>query len=68
MSVKDIVQLAYENDLYYATEFQREGRRVLVFTVYSKDGESNFKKQMKNYLVERVIDSHNENTLIGVMV
>lgn len=68
MSIQDIVNIAYNNDLYYSTEFESKGRKVLVFSVYSKSGEKKFKERMKGYVIERVFDSHNENMLIGVMI
>lgn len=68
MSRNDILLTAYENDLYYATEFKRNGKDVMVFSVFSKDGEQKFREQMKGYIIEPVMDSHNENRLIGVVV
>lgn len=36
MSRNDILLTAYENDLYYATEFKRNGKDVMVFSVFFK--------------------------------
>lgn len=68
LSKNDIVNIAYSNELYYSTEFYLSGRTVIVFSVYSLEGLKTFKEQLKNYFVEKVIDSHNENYLIGVMI
>lgn len=68
LSKNDIVNIAYSNELYYSTEFCLSGRTVIVFSVYSLEGLKTFKEQLKNYFVEKVIDPHNENYLIGVMI
>lgn len=68
MSKNDILVTAHKNHLYYATEFKREGKDVMVFAVFSKKGEKQFKEQMKEYVIKQVFDSHNENRLIGVVL
>lgn len=65
MNRERIINFAWENDLAYSTEFIWKEKTVLVFSVNSFCGLENFKKVFD---AKRVVDSHNENYLIGVVI
>ena len=68
MNIDEIIGCAYKNELYYSTEFHWKNKTVLVFSVNSFCGLKKFKNIMKNFVVQKVIDAHNENYLVGVIV
>lgn len=68
MNVDEIIGCAYNNELYYSTKFYWKNKTVLVFSVNSFYGLKKFKNIMKDFIVQKVIDAHNENYLVGVIV